>query len=125
MILELYQQRAVAWLSKRTRGIVVAPAGAGKTILMAAALDNVMSMKERATTVRVGWCCMTIEQKQQAEAALANFPRLENNAEVRIECAAAETDWSDCHVLIVDECHHSPAETWAKQVQTCNGAGGA
>ena len=120
--LEPYQQRAVEWLAKTKRGIVVAPAGSGKTILIAAALDNVMSLKQRTAVVRVGWCCMTIEQKQQALDALSNFPRLENNAEVRVECAAAETNWSDCNLLIVDEVHHAPAETWARQIETCPGA---
>lgn len=118
-----YQVRAVDWLLRRKRGIVVAPAGSGKTIIAAAALDAVISAKPRnGKVVRVGWVCHTIEQKQQALDALARFPNLDSAIRARVECAAAYVDWSDCDVLIVDECHHSPSASWSNQIATCSGA---
>ena len=122
MTLEPYQTKAVHWLSARSRGIIVAPAGAGKTILMAAALDSVLSLKQRSSIVLIGWMCHTLEQKQQAQAALDNFPELSKAATVTIECAAAETDWSAFDVLVVDEVHWAGCDQWSKQVLSCNGA---
>ena len=122
MTLEPYQTKAVHWLTARSRGIVVAPAGAGKTILMASALDSVLSLKQRSSIVLIGWMCHTLEQKQQAQAALDEFPELSKAATVTIECAAAETDWSDYDVLVVDEVHWAGCDQWSKQVLSCNGA---
>jgi superfamily II DNA or RNA helicase len=118
-----YQQEAIEWLSTRRRGVVVAPAGSGKTVIAAGALCRVVCSKPRTQKVRVGWLCNTIEQAQQAEAAINSFPRMLPLIEIKIACSAAATDWSDRDVLICDECHHAgSADGWYIQTVSCEGA---
>jgi len=122
MHLRDYQQEAAQWLATRRLGIVASPAGSGKTVIAAAALDTVIRRKQRTAPVRIGWLANTREQCQQAEAAIRLFPAV-GTQDVRIECAAAATDWSDRDVLICDECHHAAlAPTWRAQIETCQGA---
>lgn len=121
MTLRDYQQEAVTWLAGRFKGVVVSPAGSGKTLIAAAALDTVIRRKTRTEAVRIGWLANTKEQCQQARLALDAFP-LTLKQDVKIACAAAATDWSDRDALIVDECHHSNAPGWAAQIATCPGA---
>lgn len=105
MTLEPYQEQAVAWLCRRDKAAVVAPAGSGKTCICAAAIARVLSQKDRdGSKVSVGWVCNTLEQKQQAKKALDLFPIIKENCRIQIECAAANTDWRPCDVLVVDEC---------------------
>lgn len=122
MKLEDYQQDAVNWLSQRKRGIVVAPAGSGKTIIASAALRRVVMSKPRDERVRVGWLANTVEQCEQANAALRSFPDMLPHVYLRIACAASNVDWSSREVLIVDEVHHAAAHSWRNQIETCSGA---
>ena len=117
--LDPYQQRAVDWLSGHFRALVVSSAGSGKTIIAAAAIQKVVRQKTRILPVRVGWLANTIEQCNQAREALEKFP---GNIQANVACAAADMDWSDRDVLIVDECHHLPATTWREQASRCGGA---
>lgn len=119
MTLRPYQITAAEWLSRRKRGLVVAPAGSGKTVIAAAALAMVLERRQRERKVKVGWLCNTQEQASQAGKALAMFPAIDQAAEVKIRCAAAGTDWFDRDVLIVDEVHHAPAPGWQAQIETC------
>lgn len=120
-MLESYQARAVAWLRTKRRAAVHSPAGSGKTIIGSATLDAVLAAKPRQDRVQIGWMCNTVEQATQARKAIDHFPRIAECADVRIACAAAATDWSDCAALVVDECHHGPAEGWSEQIATCGG----
>lgn len=122
MILTSYQQEGIAWLATKRRGILVCPAGGGKSLLLAAALARVLAAKPRTAKVRAGWLCNTIEQKQQAEDALAVYPEIALLADVTIACGAAGKDWSAMDILIIDECHHIGSESWGQQVRTCKGA---
>ena len=127
MILRSHQFAPVEWLSRRKRGLVVSPAGSGKTVIAAAALWNVLNARPRTAKVRVGWIANTHEQCEQARAALDQFPGLrgsgaEGKASVSVRCAAAGADWSDCALLIVDEAHHAAAPGWREQIETCQGA---
>lgn len=122
MILRDYQQRAVDWLRKRRRGMIVAPAGSGKTIISSAAIYAVLTAKLREGRPIIGWLANTLEQCQQARDAIAAFPAIEQSADVRIACAAADQDWSDVALLVVDELHHSTAPLWYRQIMTCQGA---
>ena len=117
-----YQARAITWLSTRKRGIVCAPAGSGKTLMAAGALEKVVLSVPRAQKVRVGWIAHTIEQKEQALTALEQFPALNETCDIVVACAASEVDWSDRDVLIVDECHWAGCDQWSKQVLACPGA---
>ena len=117
-----YQTRGVDWLARRKRGIVCAPAGSGKTLIAAGALEKVATAVPRDRKVLVGWTCFTIEQRDQALAALERFPRIAELCEVKVECYASGIDWSDRDVLIVDEAHHSPSDQLSKQILACPGA---
>lgn len=122
MILRPYQVEPVALLAKRKRAMVIAPAGSGKTIIAAAAIHRVLMAQRRLKRVLVGWIANTQEQAQQARDAINLFPEIKQRADVRVKCAAADTDWSDCDALIVDEAHHAAAEGWRRQIETCQGA---
>lgn len=122
MSLRPYQEAPVAWLASRKRGLVVAPAGSGKTVMAAAALDRVLAAKPRPNKVLVGWVANTQEQCSQANLALDLFPELRRCAAVTVRCAAAACDWSGYSLLIVDEAHHAAAPGWKEQIETCQGA---
>lgn len=123
IVLRSYQEEAVDWLSQRKAGMVIAPAGSGKTIIAAAAIARVVGKGERGPkSVKVGWLANTLEQCSQAKAALQSFPGMFPEVEYRIRCAAAQTDWSGSDVLVVDECHHASAPTWRQQIESANGA---
>jgi len=117
-----HQVAPVDWLSRRKLGLVVSPAGSGKTVIAAAALATVLESRRRTNHVRVGWMANTLEQCSQARAALSKFQAINDHAYVRVACAAAQTDWSDCALLIVDEAHHASADGWRSQIETCHGA---
>lgn len=121
MTLHDYQNGAVEWLRRQRRGVVVSPAGSGKTIIAAAALAVVVGAKRRDRKVRIGWMANTKEQVQQAHQALRQFPILKEH-DVKVACAAADTDWSDRDVLVSDECHHLPSPLWRTQFERCQGA---
>lgn len=122
MNLRPHQVAPVDWLSRRKRGLVVSPAGSGKTVIAAAALKTVLEAKDRWTKTRIGWLANTVEQCNQAREALGMFQTVKDQCLVRVACAAAATDWSDCALLIVDEAHHATAPGWREQIETCQGA---
>lgn len=119
---EPYQAEASLWLSKRRRAMLVAPAGSGKTLMAAAALDIVLRAKQRTEKVKVGWICNSREQREQGLAALAQFPSIAQWASVDVECQQAGRTWNHVALLIVDECHHAIAPEWMAQILTCEGA---
>lgn len=122
MTLRDYQLDAARWLFKRRAGVVVAPAGSGKTVIAAAALDLALRARARAEPVRIGWMANTREQVQQAWSAINQFSSVATQ-DVRVACAAADTDWSDRQVLVVDECHHAASAVgWRGQIAKCAGA---
>ena len=60
-----YQSAAVEWITPRQRGMVVAPAGSGKTIIAAHAAARVLRPGQRAL-----WVANTREQVDQAVRAI-------------------------------------------------------
>lgn len=117
MKLRPYQQKAVDWLCEHDRGLVVAPAGSGKTIIAAAALARCMGQEPEHNPC-IGWVANTKEQCQQASAALDTFSILPH---ADVCCAAANLSWANKDVLIVDEAHHATAPQWRKQIESCTG----
>ena len=115
-LLREYQQRAVAYLTEHDKALLCAPAGSGKSRMGAAALSECLG----DSNPTVGWLCNTREQAEQAAEALALF-KVPGRATVHIACAAAGRDWSDCDALVVDECHHSIAPEWKRQIETLDG----
>lgn len=112
-----YQREAALFLFARRRGFLVAPAGSGKTIVGAESASwaccTIWARVKR--TVKLRWIANTREQVEQAEAAIS---RTGCSCPVDIEvcCAAAQPDLSDADLVVVDEAHHMPAETWAATI---------
>ena len=123
IVLHDYQAEASRWLAGRRRGVVSLAAGGGKTLVAASALDTVVRARPRERLVRVGWIANTREQVEQAHKAVAAYPVMLKMVDFRAACAAADTDWSDRDVIVVDEAHHAAtAPQWQAQIQTCQGA---
>lgn len=58
----------------------------------------------------------TVEQCQQIKAAMDTFD-IGSRVDLQIGCAASKLDTINADLLIVDECHHAPAPTWADQIE--------
>lgn len=114
MQLRDYQLPAVDFLAARRRAFVIAPAGSGKTVIGAAALQKLCCTPRRVR--KVTWLANTIEQVDQAVASLKIFP-CDGDVEIQVECVAAQPDTSDSDVIVMDEAHHAPARTWEPLVR--------
>ena len=113
-----YQIGAANWLSTNRRAVLVSPAGSGKTITVAMALDKVVKSRHRTAPVRIGWMANTKEQCQQAQTAINLFPAVAKQ-DLVIACAAAARSWADRDVLVTDEAHHAgSAPSWKAQIET-------
>jgi superfamily II DNA or RNA helicase len=115
------QQLPVSTITRCKRGIVVAPAGSGKTIIAAAALDRVLRARIRPERARIYWIANTIEQCQQARDAMALFPAIAELADVDVGCYAAQPDLSGYACVIADECHHVASECNRRVFARCKG----
>jgi superfamily II DNA or RNA helicase len=104
MNLRDYQKNAVEW-AKTSDGLIIAPAGSGKTWIAASIIKH---LHERQTIGRFGWIAPTRETCQQARTSLrvAGVP----DEIVDIRCPHESVDFSQKDVLIVDECFPS----WVK-----------
>jgi len=105
-----YQSVAVEFLVARDRGFVVAPAGAGKTAILA------------ATVARKGWtgarAGILVNPREQVDQVLSAFSRISGpEMQIDVQCAAAMPDFSRCDIVVVDEAHHSPAASWMATIR--------
>jgi superfamily II DNA or RNA helicase len=99
-------------------GVVKAGAGAGKTIIGAAALCT-LAERQYPKPLKVAWIAHTKEQVQQArEACVLFWPP---NLTVEFHCYAAGPWIGDCDVVVADEVHRLPAETFRKIVDGFEG----
>lgn len=110
MRLRDYQSESVAFLVPRKRAFIVAPAGSGKTVIGAHAMSRVAWRG-----CKVGWLANTREQVEQAIAAISRTEGPED-VDFLVACAAAQPDLSDRDIVVIDEAHHMPAETWAATI---------
>ncbi|MGA0395505.1 MAG: DEAD/DEAH box helicase family protein, partial [Rhodospirillales bacterium] len=94
-----YQAQAVVALEKVERGICVAPAGSGKTIIAALAINQWTEGRQ----AKIAWLAHTLEQCDQARAAIDLV--IGTDYIVDISCYAAEPDLTGYDLVIVDECH--------------------
>jgi superfamily II DNA or RNA helicase len=99
-----YQAQAVVALEKVNRGICVAPAGSGKTIIAALAINQWTEGRQ----ARIAWLAHTLEQCEQARAAIDLV--IGTDYIVDISCYAAEPDLTGYDLVIVDECHWAGCE---------------
>lgn len=106
MILRDYQTESVEFLVPRRRGFIVAPAGSGKTVIGANAIA-----RKAWPGCRVTWLANTREQVEQAIAAIQRTGGPEN-VHFDVCCVAANPDIGRADIVVFDEAHHLPAETW-------------
>lgn len=101
-----YQQEAVDFLQPRQRGFIQAPAGSGKTLIASHAA---------ARRAKPGWLVVWLANtREQVEQGIAAIEKTEGPEGIEFEvcCVAAQPDVSDADLIIFDEAHHAPAETW-------------
>lgn len=114
-----YQPPAIRALVTTRRGILKAPAGSGKTVIGAGALHDWAGPRYRLggrRRLRVAWIANTIEQCDQARKAMALFPRLVDYLDVKVACYASGMSLADRELVLLDECHHVPAEEYRKML---------
>lgn len=114
--LRSYQTEPVEWLTKQTRGLLVAPAGSGKTRMALTALDRIRNPDSRFL-----WLAHTREQVAQAKAAQADVcPDLN----IEYGCYAGIEDSVTLGIrythVICDEAHHLAKTSWGKIVKEAN-----
>lgn len=90
--------------------MIVAPAGSGKTIIAAQAVA-----RRAWSGCRVTWLANTKEQVEQGIVAIEKTGGPEG-VEFEVCCVASEPDCSKTDILVVDECHHAPAESWSRTI---------
>ena len=115
MNLRDYQKNAVEW-AKTSDGLIIAPAGSGKTWIAASIIRN---EQNGGSGLRFGWLAPTRETCQQARTSLrvAGVP----DETVEIRCPHESVDFSRMDMLIVDEAKHSPAAGWRRIIESCAG----
>jgi superfamily II DNA or RNA helicase len=117
-----YQQAAVEAMIQHRRGICVAPAGSGKTIIAAALCERVIKNLYWTgnTSPKVVWIAHTTEQVEQGREAIAAFD-LVGYADIQVCCYASLPSTVCADLLIVDECHWSGAASVEILIAQCTG----
>jgi superfamily II DNA or RNA helicase len=116
MNLRDYQKNAVEWAKTNSFGLIVAPAGSGKTWIGASIIKH---YHELYPEWLFGWLAPTRETCQQARTSLrvAGIP----NEIVEVRCPHESVDFSNKNLLIVDEAKHSPARVLRGIIESCRG----
>jgi superfamily II DNA or RNA helicase len=112
MHLRSYQSAAVEWIGGRRMSCVVAPAGAGKTVIAAAIVASY-----GLALGRCAWLANTRDQCDQARVALARVT-LPDALQVDVGCYGSFASLADYDLVILDECHHLPSRTVYLLIQT-------
>lgn len=108
MELRAYQKKVVEW-AKHHDGIVIAPAGSGKTIIAASIIQQFLHKKPDA---KIGWIAPTRETCTQAYSACQHI--IGSTSMVDVRCPHHSVDFSSKDLLIIDECKHTCADTWRR-----------
>jgi superfamily II DNA or RNA helicase len=115
MNLREYQQKAVEW-AKTDDGLIIAPAGSGKTWIAASIIKHYATLNPTWT---FGWIAPTVETCQQGRVSLrvAGVP----DEKVDIRCPHESVDFSKKQLLIVDEAKRSAAKVLRGIIESCRG----
>lgn len=115
MNLREYQQKAVEW-AKNSDGLIIAPAGSGKTWIAASIIQHYLNLHPDWS---FGWTAPTVETCQQGRVSLrvAGVP----DEAVDIRCPHESVDFSRKQLLIVDEAKRSAAKVLRGIIESCNG----
>jgi superfamily II DNA or RNA helicase len=116
MNLREYQQKAVEWAKTNSFGLIIAPAGSGKTWIAASIIKHYHELYPEWV---FGWTAPTRETCQQARTSLrvAGVP----DEIVEVRCPHESVDFSNKNLLVVDEAKHSPAAGWRRIIESCRG----
>jgi len=114
-LLRPYQQRAVEWAKSGVDGLIIAPAGCGKTVIASSIIKHFARWPEWT----FGWLAPTRETCQQAIDSLIAVGVDISRVEVR--CPHDSVDFSRKNLIIVDEAKHAPATIWRKIIESCKG----
>ena len=115
MNLREYQKKAVEW-AKTSDGLIIAPAGSGKTWIAASIIKHHLNLHPDWS---FGWTAPTVETCQQGRVSLrvAGVP----DEAVDIRCPHESVDFSRKQVLIVDEAKRSAAKVLRGIIESCSG----
>jgi len=115
MNLRDYQKKAVEW-AKTSDGLIIAPAGSGKTWIAASIIKHYHQLHPDWS---FGWTAPTRETCQQARTSLkvAGVP----DGIVDVRCPHESVDFSKKQLLVTDECKHAPARILRGIIESCNG----
>ena len=114
-LLRPYQQRAVEWAKTGADGLIIAPAGCGKTVIASSIIKHFAQVPDWT----FGWLAPTRETCHQAIASLEAVGVDTSRVEVR--CPHESVDFSRKKLIIVDEAKHAPADSWRRIIESCNG----
>ena len=115
MNLRDYQKNAVEW-AKTSDGLIIAPAGSGKTWIAASIIKHYHQLHPDWS---FGWTAPTVETCQQGRVSLhvAGIP----DGIVDVRCPHESVDFSKKQLLIVDEAKRSAAKVLRGIIESCNG----
>jgi superfamily II DNA or RNA helicase len=116
MNLREYQQKAVEWAKTNSFGLIIAPAGSGKTWIGASIIKH---YHELYPEWLFGWTAPTVETCQQGRVSLrvAGVP----DEVVEVRCPHESVDFSNKNLLIVDEAKRSAAKVLRGIIESCRG----
>lgn len=115
MNLRDYQKNAVEW-AKTSDGLIIAPAGSGKTRIAASIIRHYHQLHPDWS---FGWTAPTVETCQQGRVSLrvAGVP----DEAVDVRCPHESVDFSKKQLLIVDEAKRSAAKVLRGIIESCKG----
>lgn len=115
MNLRDYQKKAVEW-AKTSDGLIIAPAGSGKTWIAASIIKH---FHELHPDWSFGWIAPTVETCQQGRVSLRVAGVSDEKVDIR--CPHESVDFSKKHLLIVDEAKRSAARVLRGIIESCRG----
>jgi superfamily II DNA or RNA helicase len=110
-----YQEPAIQALSRTKRGVLVAPAGAGKTFIACAALNRALA-RRKGIKARVLWLAHTHDLLAQAHATMGRFPAIAEGAEVALMCPQSYRG-GEYDLVICDEAHRVAGDSWRAPIE--------
>lgn len=111
-----YQNRAVDALVPCRGGIAKVPAGGGKTIIGAKALNRWARLRARLKRRRMvaKVVANTTDQVDQWKSAMALFPEIADACDISLHCYQGAPKLDGADIALFDECHHIAAPEFAK-----------
>lgn len=106
MILRPHQEKVVRWARERSHGLVISPAGSGKSLMMAAIAKEFIHKYNEP----IGVLAPTNETCAQCYTAMESLGVDMSFMEIR--CPHLSVDFSNKGLVLVDECKHFPTNLY-------------